>query len=492
MSLSPARCSSCHCYCRNAPEGLPNHRLVRGIGPNCTMNSLGRHYRDQSDILNPYCDYENCDFFTSGAEYSDLPYPEDITLGPSAPPSSQPNPSQQPDLSLILQMLQKQQEESAKTNSNMAELQRQVNSLLAPTTTASAPVHSAATTMPIFTSVVATSTVSTTTLTSSTPSTNPTHLNPSFVTTHSVQPAPSFTTSITAPNVVANAAASLSSALQSGLGHTHNYGYNGLTMEQLRGIPAINAAGNALLSSSTQNIAPLNPQIWGQIQAQQQNSDQVISSVDQLFKATTVNKQLRAYEFASTGQFPYRSTLKADNCNAITFAYGAIKHLYAAKSGLIRMTDAEFLARLRHLRNVFEIACMSSPLSSFSDPPWQIAREYDSCVISDIESGIKSWENLANGLEPDAIYIAKETVELRNKSKKVLKPKKEEDKPKTDPKKTGCITYNTHRSSEGCLWEHRNKGETCVFKHFCTWCKANRDVEEKHKSLNCVFKDAAE
>ena len=156
------------------------------------------------------------------------------------------------------------------------------------------------------------------------------------------------------------------------------------------------------------------------------------------------------------------------------------------------MTDAEFLARLRHLRNVFEIACMSSPLSSFSDPPWQIAREYDSRVISDIESGIKSWENLANGLEPDAIYIAKETVELRNKSKKVLKPKKEEDKPKTDPKKTGCTTYNTHRSSEGCLWEHRNKGETCVFKHFCTWCKANRDVEEKHKSLNCVFKDAAE
>ena len=63
---------------------------------------------------------------------------------------------------------------------------------------------------------------------------------------------------------------------------------------------------------------------------------------------------------------------------------------------------------------------MSSPLSSFSDPSWQVAREYDSCVTSDIESGIKSWDTLANGLETDSIYMAKETVELRNRAKNLL------------------------------------------------------------------------
>ena len=111
--------------------------------------------------------------------------------------------------------------------------------------------------------------------------------------------------------------------------------------------------------------------------------------------------------------FPYRSQIKQDNCNAITFGYGAVKHLIAAKSGLIKnMSDSEFLARLKHLQNVFEISCMSSPLSSFSDVSWQVAREYDARVVSDIESGVKSWDNLANGLEPDSIYMAKETVEL--------------------------------------------------------------------------------
>ena len=51
-----------------------------------------------------------------------------------------------------------------------------------------------------------------------------------------------------------------------------------------------------------------------------------------------------------------------------------------------------------------------------------------------------------------------------------------------------CTTFNTHRSSDGCAWEQRNEGESCVFKHFCSWCKSNRDVEEKHKAFQCEHK----
>ena len=85
-----------------------------------------------------------------------------------------------------------------------------------------------------------------------------------------------------------------------------------------------------------------------------------VTSVDALFAATTVNKQLKAHEFAATGTFPYKSQIKSDNVNAVCFAYGSFKHLEAAKLGLIHMSDSEFLARLRHLKNVFEVACLSS------------------------------------------------------------------------------------------------------------------------------------
>ena len=135
---------------------------------------------------------------------------------------------------------------------------------------------------------------------------------------------------------------------------------------------------------------------------------------------------------------------------------------------------------------MFEIACLSSSLTSFSDPAWLIAREYDTRVISDIESGAKSWTTLSNGIEPDSIYCAKETVDNRQKAKKANQVK--ELKKDSRKEKKACTTYNTHRSSEGCYWESQHQGETCVFEHYCSWCKQNRNAVEKHKALNCEFK----
>ena len=443
------------------------------------MNSLGRHYRDPAHPDNPTCDHElnsvKCTFFTTENEFSSLPYPSDITTGPVSDPPAVPA-SSQADMSAILALLQQQK---ADTDKQMSSLQAQVSSILQDRVPTPVPTGNPAqvpqSQYPV-------------------PAGNPA-LVPQSQYLPSAPPLPIFTTpTTTAPHVVASAAASLSAALQSGLGQSHNYGYTGLTMDNLRSNPVIVTQAASVLSNATQNIPPLNPNPLLGMGAALGNlqSNQVINSVDQLYQATTVNKQLRAYEFASTGQFPYRNQLKQDNCNAVTFAYGAFKHLEACKSGLIKnMSDIEFLARLRHLKNVFEIACLSSSLSSYSDPSWQIAREYDSRVIADIEAGTKSWDTMTMGLETDSIYCAKETVELRNKKKPrdLKNPKKEfEEKPKKDPKKYGCTTYNTHRASDGCYWEHLNKGETCVFEHFCSWCKANRNVSEKHKALNCEFK----
>ena len=243
-----------------------------------------------------------------------------------------------------------------------------------------------------------------------------------------------------------------------------------------------------MLQQGVSNVHPLNPLSTGGIGGPVGVNH--VSTVDQLYAATMRNKQLKAYEFAATGQFSYKHQLKQDNTNAITFAYGSFKHLEAAKLGLIQMDDEEFLSRLRHLKNVYEVACLSSNLSSFTDNAWQVAREYDTRVVADIESGAKSWSTLSKGLETDAIYCANQIVELKNKAKKPVKDHKDPKNPKDkkDAKVKACTTFNTHRSSEGCFWEHNNKGETCIFEHFCSWCKANRDVKEKHKVFDCEFK----
>ena len=508
--MSTARCSSCHCYSRGCPEGLPNHKHS-APGPNCTNNAQGRHYRDPNDVSNPVCDHESrgarCEFFATNQEYSSVPYPPDVSLG-----SVSSENGNNIDVSQIIQLLQQQKADSDR---QIAQIQEQVTALsrTAPPCTTSSCAQPTSSLASAPTPTLATSYTPSMTgpimsvpayyPSAPAPPSNPAYNNPVLPGNPAhhphVQPGnpghhPHVQPGHTAvpPRDLSNAAAALNSQLSTGLGFDHNLGYQRLTMDQLRSDPRVLGDADRLLQNGTQNVHPLNP-LNGMGTALGAGNN--VSTVDQLYAATMRNKQLKAFEFAATGQFSYRTHLKQDNTNAVTFAYGSFKHLEAAKLGLIKMPDDEFLARLRHLKNVFEVACLSSNLTSFTEYSWQVAREYDTRVISDIESGAKSWATLSNGLETDAIYCASQTVDLKTKAKQPKREPKDPNAPK-DPKKTRgtgdqkrpCTTYNTHKSSEGCYWEHLNKGETCIFEHFCSWCKSNREVKEKHKLFECEHK----
>ena len=226
-----ARCSTCHCFVRNCPPGLPNHR-GSPVGPQCLFNSQGRHYRDPADPQNPLCDYESngvsCDFYLNN-EFANIPYPADVTLGPVSepnPPQDQPNQG----LAQILELLNRQKETSEVQAQQMKILQDQVNGILQQRNPA-APIPVSSTPQPI-----------------------PSQGSAPIVTL------PSVTTSVTAsaaPRMVTTAAANLSAALQSGLGTQHNYGYSSLTMDQLRQDPRLVEQAATILGEATRNVPPL-------------------------------------------------------------------------------------------------------------------------------------------------------------------------------------------------------------------------------------------
>ena len=131
--MTKACFNSCHCYSRNCPQGMPNQKTGSAIGSSCVMNSLGRHFRDQTDTEYPACDYENsgvkCDFFTTVNDHNQLAYPTDITFGPVvAEPAAT-----SADLSAILSMLEAQKLEadirSQKQDEQKATLQTQIHQL---------------------------------------------------------------------------------------------------------------------------------------------------------------------------------------------------------------------------------------------------------------------------------------------------------------------------------------------------------------------------
>ena len=110
--------------------GQPNHKTVSTVGPSCTMNSLGRHYRDPSNPENPSCNYTvngaQCTFFTDGHEFSQLPYPDDISMGPM---STEPAQSAS-DISQVLALLNQQRQDQQQQAEQMRVLQEQVASIL--------------------------------------------------------------------------------------------------------------------------------------------------------------------------------------------------------------------------------------------------------------------------------------------------------------------------------------------------------------------------
>ena len=160
--MSAARCSSCHTYCRNCPVGQPNHKTVPNVGPTCTMNSLGRHYRDPTNPNQPSCNYEaggvRCSF-SQIVSLPPFPYPDDISFGPVS------NPSPNTHLATILAALNMQKEEAdahrKRQDEQMKLLQSQVNGLLQGAT--QPPVSSVTDTM---TTQALTTTVVTTTVNS--------------------------------------------------------------------------------------------------------------------------------------------------------------------------------------------------------------------------------------------------------------------------------------------------------------------------------------
>ena len=104
-------------------------------------------------------------------------------------------------------------------------------------------------------------------------------------------------------------------------------------MDQLRQDPRLLQQAAAILGKATRNVPPLSQMgVAASLPGNLPKYCQV-TSVEQLYQATTLNKQLHCYEFAACAQFSYRSQLEQDNYNATSFAHGALKHLESFKRG---------------------------------------------------------------------------------------------------------------------------------------------------------------
>ena len=102
------------------------------------------------------------------------------------------------------------------------------------------------------------------------------------------------------------------------------------------------------------------------------------NSLSVLYNITTKNPQFTAADFSKLSNFPYSEEVNSKNINLSTFAFGSIKHLLALSDGTLpQVSKSEFLNRLRHLSNVFEICCEGSSQEEFQSYNWKVSRWYN-------------------------------------------------------------------------------------------------------------------
>ena len=215
-------------------------------------------------------------------------------------------------------------------------------------------------------------------------------------------------------------------------------------------------------------------------------NQQVGPSLDSLFSVHIKNRQYRACDFSKLGNFSYSAQIKQSNLNLALYGYGSIKHFLALADGTLPSVDtSEYISRLQHVLNVFEIVCLGSSLSDFDSHGWKVGKEYYSKIIRDIEMGYKSWGTLDRSIDPTAWTYAKEIAPPKP-SPAQAKQSKAQQPGQTSSAKL-CTTWNGFKQ-QGCHYESNNPGETCVFQHICSKCKA-KGLTKKHKAWQCTDSD---
>ena len=196
---------------------MPNHKNGP-VGPNCTMNAAGRHFRHPDDPTVPVCDYDGCSFFDKD-DLATIEYPTDITTGPMAADTPA---TQSSEISEVMALLRQQKADEDLRNQNVLALQKQVNQLIQ-----SGLLAAAATPSPVITTSSPIFSQNTTTysspLTAPTPSVTPASQMPSLSSAM-----PSIIASAATDHLASLGLKSASYGIASGFGGiNHNAGMSG-------------------------------------------------------------------------------------------------------------------------------------------------------------------------------------------------------------------------------------------------------------------------
>ena len=198
-------------------------------------------------------------------------------------------------------------------------------------------------------------------------------------------------------------------------------------------------------------------------------------------------KVTKVLDFAKKCPVKWAKAAKPDNINLPLYSYGAVTEIEAALSGRGEsMSQAVLLAKIRHLKNTFEVCCLNSTSTDFCTYGWLIARDYAMKVEDEVEQRFAAWDTMDTGIRTHTLVLS----QMEHPRTVARKKQNEVDDPRTT-RKDRCTTFNSCTTEMKCDYEVSNPGRTCQRKHECSWCRNNLQQGFKHQESKCQKKQAA-
>ena len=178
------------------------------------------------------------------------------------------------------------------------------------------------------------------------------------------------------------------------------------------------------------------------------------------------------------------STIKT--INLAVYGYAAISELEAGLTGKAEsLSTADFIAKMNHIKSVFEVCCLNSSAQDFTGYGWTLARDYATKVENKVDQNVTSWQEMPKGVQTGDLLLAQceyprppPKIEFKKDSKK------EQEKPTT----RFCTTFNSCTTLDKCEYEVANPDKICQRKHECSYCRKHFKQGFKHQELKCSKK----
>ena len=227
-----------------------------------------------------------------------------------------------------------------------------------------------------------------------------------------------------------------------------------------------------------------------QFDEQQNNSlsrhERVAGIVSLLEGGGGTRKVPTVLEFAKKCPTKWSKYATLSNINLPLYAWGVIEEVESSLSGRSQaLQSSVILGKLRHLKNTLEVCCQNSTSQEFTGYGWTLAKDYATKFNDEIEQGRETWQDMR-------LEVKTSTLMSANMENPRPPPKYETRKVKETEKKELCTTYNKCTTENKCDYEVANPTKTCLRKHECTWCRANKNQSWSHQALKCRNKRAAD